>query len=351
MLGILKYCKVNKSTKKIRLPNGSMIIMKPLDDEHKIKSINGISLIWVEEATDIDKEIYNQLENRLRGQKDLLPGQEQQLIITFNPVSKANWCYLEFFDEGTPENRGNGWRIRNDEELKKRYKVIHTNYMDNPTLPQSFLNTILGYKENNPFKYEVYALGKFASLGKLVFPKFTIDKLDEWELRRSGLTPLNGIDYGHVDPTAICYTYADFENKKIYIYKEVYELDCRASDMYRLIQMSGGLRETFYADNARPEITADLYDMGIDVHSCKKGHGSIMQGIMYLNDFEIIVDENCKHMIEEFENYSYKKDKNTGQYTDEPLDEGFNHLCDALRYAYSYRQMDVKPVYRPYIKQ
>ena len=40
----------------------------------------------VEEATDIDKEIYNQLENRLRGQKDLLPGQEQQLIITFNPV-------------------------------------------------------------------------------------------------------------------------------------------------------------------------------------------------------------------------------------------------------------------------
>lgn len=86
MLGILKYCKVNKSTKKIRLPNGSLIIMKPLDDEHKIKSINGISLIWVEEATDIDKEIYNQLENRLRGQKDLLAGQEQQLIITFNPV-------------------------------------------------------------------------------------------------------------------------------------------------------------------------------------------------------------------------------------------------------------------------
>ena len=54
--------------------------------EHKVKSINGISLIWLEEASDLDKEMYNQLENRLRGQDQLLPGVNQQLILSFNPV-------------------------------------------------------------------------------------------------------------------------------------------------------------------------------------------------------------------------------------------------------------------------
>ena len=38
-------------------------------------------------------------------------------------------------------------------------------------------------------------------------------------------------------------------------------------------------------------------------------------------------------MIDEFENYSYKKDKNTGEYTSEPLDNGYCHLIDALRYS------------------
>lgn len=86
MLKILKHCKVNKSSRRITLPNGSMILFKALDDEHKIKSINGVSLIWVEEATDIDKETFDQLCNRLRAPQDLLPGQEQQIILTFNPV-------------------------------------------------------------------------------------------------------------------------------------------------------------------------------------------------------------------------------------------------------------------------
>jgi phage terminase large subunit len=35
---------------------------------------------------------------------------------------------------------------------------------------------------------------------------------------------------------------------------------------------------------------------------------------------------------EELENYSWKKDKNTNEYINEPIDE-FNHYLDALRYS------------------
>lgn len=36
--------------------------------------------------------------------------------------------------------------------------------------------------------------------------------------------------------------------------------------------------------------------------------------------------------IEELENYTYKKDRQTGEYTNEPVD-AYNHEIDAIRYA------------------
>ena len=36
--------------------------------------------------------------------------------------------------------------------------------------------------------------------------------------------------------------------------------------------------------------------------------------------FEIIVDERCFKTIEEFDNYTWQKDKDTGEYTNEPVD-------------------------------
>ncbi|WP_228115442.1 terminase large subunit, partial [Staphylococcus aureus] len=48
--------------------------------------------------------------------------------------------------------------------------------------------------------------------------------------------------------------------------------------------------------------------------------------------FEIIVDERCFKTIEELDNYTWKKDKNTGEYYNEPVDT-YNHCIDAIRYS------------------
>ena len=37
-------------------------------------------------------------------------------------------------------------------------------------------------------------------------------------------------------------------------------------------------------------------------------------------------------MITELENYAWKKDRQSGEYVNEPIDE-FNHCIDALRYS------------------
>ena len=52
---ILTYCKIRLSDYTIELPNGSIILFKGLDDPEKIKSIAGITDIWIEEATELNE--------------------------------------------------------------------------------------------------------------------------------------------------------------------------------------------------------------------------------------------------------------------------------------------------------
>lgn len=82
---LLSYCKVNKSDFSVELPNGSSFLLKGLDDPEKIKSITGITDCWIEEATELIPEDFDQLMLRLREKVDYT-----QFFLSFNPVSKTN---------------------------------------------------------------------------------------------------------------------------------------------------------------------------------------------------------------------------------------------------------------------
>ena len=58
-------CKINKSVFTIELPGGSILLFKGMDDSEKIKSITGITDIWVEEATEFSEEEKYQLKGAL----------------------------------------------------------------------------------------------------------------------------------------------------------------------------------------------------------------------------------------------------------------------------------------------
>ena len=77
---------INKSDLTIEFLNGSVLLFKGLDDSEKIKSINGITDIVIEEATEITLDDFTQLNLRLRSKKP-----NNQIHLMFNPVSKANW--------------------------------------------------------------------------------------------------------------------------------------------------------------------------------------------------------------------------------------------------------------------
>lgn len=131
--------------------NGSSVIFKGLDDPEKLKSITfpggELTDVWIEEASELNEGQFNQLDLRLRGQ-----GLKKQMTLTFNPVSSLHWLKRRFFDRPDP-----------------RAVVLKTTYRDNLFLDDDYRRTLEGYRESDPYYYQVYCLGEWGVLGKSVF--------------------------------------------------------------------------------------------------------------------------------------------------------------------------------------
>jgi len=302
---------INKSEYTIELINGSIILFKGLDDPEKIKSIEGITDIVVEEASELTEDDFDQLNLRLRANCGML-----QIYLMFNPVSKANWVYKRFFENGTPEDT----------------VIIHTTYKDNPYLPQEYINSLLRLERTNPAYFKIYVLGAFATLDKLVFPVKRVKLISSEEIE--GLPFWIGMDFGYTnDPTAITWGYLDQINKVLYITGEYDKTGMTNDVIATTITDLGFAKERIVADSAEPKSIAELRRLGINrITPAVKGPDSVKNGIDRLQRYDIIIDERCVKTIEEFENYTWIKDKKTGEYINQPIDM-FNHHIDSIRYG------------------
>ena len=141
--------KVNKSDMEINCVNGNKFIFAGLDDVEKLKSIHGITDVWIEEASEISQEDFQQLDLRLRGASKVV----KQITLTFNPVSIVHWLKTYFFDQ----------MIKNCIRLKTTYK-------DNKFIGEEYEAVLLALKDKDPYFYTVYAQGEWGVIGKTIFP-------------------------------------------------------------------------------------------------------------------------------------------------------------------------------------
>lgn len=132
----------------IRCINGNEILFAGLDDVEKLKSISGITSEWIEEASELTPEDFRQLDIRLRGRT----ANYKQMMITFNPIDIQHWLKAEFFDRKKPNAT-----------------VLHSTYKDNRFLDDEAIQVLEGFKETDPYFYQVYALGEWGVLGKTIF--------------------------------------------------------------------------------------------------------------------------------------------------------------------------------------
>lgn len=321
--GLSHLFKINKTDGVITCTsNGYQAIFIGLDDVEKIKSIRpekgSITDIWVEEATETDRNTLKQLLKRQRGGSEKIA---KRLILSFNPIYKTHFIYNDYFAKiGWTEDQ----KIYRDDDLL----ILKTTYKDNKFLTSGDIKDL--ENEEDQYFYNVYTLGNWGVLGNVIFHNWKVMDLsgmtDQFTNRR------NGLDFGFADdPAASGRTHYDRMRKTIYIFDELYERGLDNQELAKeLIDMHG--RDLITADSAEPKSIAELNKAGCNVRGARKGKDSVNFGIQWIQQQKIIVDSKCINTQNELSTYKWKEDA-AGNALPVPVDKN-NHLMDQLRYAY-----------------
>lgn len=296
--------------------NGSQIIFKGLDDTEKIKSIAGITRIWMEEANEFAQDDFNQLNLRLRGRENL------QLTMTFNPIDENHWIKKLFFDA---------------HQYADQTTILKTTYKDNRFIDEAYTQELERYSRIDENYHRIYALGEWGVIDEArIFPT--------WEYRDfpedPKLTVVIGLDFGYSqDPTAIVRT--TVKNGDIYADEMVYMIGLTNADIARLIKQDGYHGEVVVCDSAEPKSIDELKRMGIKAVAADKGKGSVNAGIDDLRRHVVYISPRSKNLERENLHYRWKKDR-MGNFLPVPED-AHNHGIDGIRYSRSLGLHDRRP--------
>lgn len=342
-LGLDEVIKPTTSPMKIKFPNGSQIIFKGMDKPAKLKSIHGVTIVWIEECSELKYEGYKELLGRARH-----PSLSIHFLLSTNPVGEDNWAYKHFFKDPL-----NNIFILDDEELyEKRTIVINNTYYhhsladDNLFLPQSYMDQLEELKTYDPDLHRIARLGRFGINGIKVLPQFQVKPHEEIMNKVSGIPARYlraGMDFGFEDSyNAIVRMAIDDKNKDLYIYWEYYKNKMTDDETAKDMQEFKESKELIYADSAEPKAIAYFKKMGINMKGAKKFPGSRLANTKKVKRFKnIYCSDECKNVIRELKNLTYKKDKQGEIIYDE-----FNidpHTFSAIWYGLDgYEVADIK---------
>lgn len=342
-MGIGDVVKFRESPFNVRFPNGSEIIFRGMDKVEKLKSVNGITIIWLEECSEIKYEGFKELLGRARHHSLSI-----HFLLSTNPVSKGNWSYKHFFMD-----KKNKTFILDDEELYKKRTIIknntyyhHSTCDDNYYLPASYTEQLDEMQTYDPDLYRIARKGKFGINGIRVLPQFeiaahenvmnAIKAIDKPILRV-------GMDFGFVDSyNAVVRMAVDHEEKILYLYWEYYDHnktdDVTAEDLKEFKDTY----EKIKADSAEPKTIKFYRQMGFNMWPCKKFQGSRKAYTKKLKRFKkIVCSDACQNIIEELEDLTFATDKDGNIIEDE-----FNidpHTFSAIWYGLDdYEVADLK---------
>ena len=322
-LKVTHLFKFNESLPEITIKKtGQKILFRGLDDELKITSITvdvgSLCWAWFEEAYQIETEDkFSTVVESIRGSLDV-PGFFKQITVTFNPWNERHWLKRVFFDTDTQRSdtlaltttyKCNEWL---DEIDRQRYEDLYS---------------------TNPRRARIVCDGEWGVAEGLVFENTRVEDFDVQKTIQRVKETTAGVDFGFTqDPTTLICVAVDFENKRLYLYNEHYQKAMLTDDIVKMLKDKGMQHSYISADSAENRLIAEIRSKGISrIVPSLKGKGSIMQGIQFMQGFQIVIHPSCEHTIEEFNTYTFKQDKE-GNWLNEPIDAN-NHIIDAVRYS------------------
>lgn len=317
-MGLMKYYHITKAAMTITCTlNNKQILFAGMDDPEKVKSItpiNGVlEKVFVEEATEVKRDAIKQLTKRLRGRSNI----SKQIILAFNPILKSHFIYKDYFY---------GWEDNKTSYEDENLSILKTTYRDNYFLTADDRKNL--ENEKDEYWRNVYVNGNWGVLGHVIFKNWHVEDLSDRMQQFDNIRC--GMDFGWVDETAMIKLHLDKKRKKIYVFDEVYQQYMTDDDLLRKAKDFFGTNYVT-CDSSAPKTIDFLANNGIRAIPAVKGADSIMRGIRWLQDYEIIIDVRCQNFRNEIELYHFMEDRN-GNVLERPVDQK-NHLLDSCRYS------------------
>lgn len=333
-LGVTDQWKITESPLELTYkPTGQKIYFRGLDDPFKVTSITVevgcLCWMWIEEAYEVmNEDDFNVLDESIRGQ--VPDGLFKQITLTFNPWNEHHWMKKRFFDAPP------------DPDIL----ALTTNYLCNEWLDVADKKVFETMKKNNPRRYAVAGLGNWGIVEGLIYENWheqeyrlmtkaeyaIMDDKPENVVFLDNLKSGFGLDFGYTnDPSAAFIGFVNLDDKKIYVWDEMYEKGLSNRKIYDNLDSMGYSKDHFTGDSAEPKSIDELKGYGLRIKGAAKGKDSVVNGIQWIQDYEIIIHPRCVNFLTEISNYTWDKDK-FGKKLNAPIDD-FNHLMDAMRYG------------------
>jgi phage terminase large subunit len=318
--------------------NGTRFIFTGLrHNVEQIKSIEGITDVWLEEARTLSRDTLDTLEPTIRA-----PG--SRLIYSYNPRSPDDPVDAMFWGPlGRPPRS-----IR-----------MHLQPEDNPWFPE-VLREKMEYDAARDYARFLH-IWRGAYWERDDAKVFTDWEVADFDSPQDAVVRF-GADWGYsVDPTVLVRCFIgwwdgvtatpDWRGDTLFVDHEAFKVGCAIDDTPALFAgtddgwvqprwrnphewpgVPGSLKWPITADSARPETIAYMAARGFNMQPALKGTGSVEDGVAFLQSYRIVIHSRCVNTADEVATYSYKVDPLTEQVLP-ILKDKKNNTIDALRYA------------------
>lgn len=281
----------------------------------EIKSTEGITKCWVEEAQNTSDESLKVLVPTIREENS-------EIWFTWNVTDIEAPVYKRFADPESIAAMG--------DDIYS-YEI---NYDENPYFPEVLRKEMEFLKRTD---YEAYLhvwKGHPIKISDsvILWKKCRVSDFPD-DLWQKANRLHFGADFGFArDPSTLIRSF--IIDNTLYVEHEAYGVGIEINEMaafYRTVPESE--KWPIKCDSSRPETISHMRGEGFDTQAAEKWSGCVEDGIAHIKGFdEIVIHPRCTHTLQEMKLYSYKKDKTSGEVLPIVVDK-HNHVIDAIRYS------------------
>lgn len=337
----------------IYLPTQSKLIFRGLHiNPQSIKSIKNLKAIWLDEASTIS----------INSMRQIIPTMSRnpgcKFLATFNPENVDDPAYQMF--AATDKQR--------DPDFPYDYRdvatIIFQNYDENPYISREthpeFFAEIDRMRERDPEEFaHVYLGGLFYKSDRLVFKKSHWQKVKSLDPPKEAQTVI-GMDFGGGgdSPSTIIETKywetkhlngqgQEYTEKHFYISDEISGAEWSVDEhISKLKQMPSTAHSQIIGDSASPDLIYAIKTAGFNIRGANKSKNknSIREGVRFMKDCNIYINEQCPKTIEEFERWCYKVNERTERVLDD-FEDVYDHHIDGARYAIEEQRLRASQIH------